>query len=166
MLTPMIRSLRRGIPDIRIAVAVSPNGAKDVIEDSDLVDEIVVLDSKRKLKEIRNDWPDLAIAATHRGFMRAKRAFRTGAMYRLGFRYDHRDKQDTGFLFTHTVPLDESKHEVEQGLDLIRPLGIPTIRQLYMHTEEEDRTTAGKMLQDAGDSDLRFHEFRKVWTLR
>jgi heptosyltransferase-2 len=160
MLTPMIRSLRSGIPDARITVVVSCNGARDVIEGSDLADEIVVLDGKRKLKEIRDNWPELAIAATHRGFMRAKRAFRTGAMYRLGFRYDHEGKSDTGFLFTHAVPLDESKHEVEQGLDLIRSLSrpmngattsrLPEIRQLYMHIEDEDRAAAGKILQDAG----------------
>lgn len=150
MLTPMIRSLRRGIPDALITIAISPNGAKDVIEGSDLVDEIVVLDGKRKLKKMRDDWPDLAIAATHRGFMRAKRAFRTGARYRLGFRYDYKDKLDTGFLFTHAVPLDDSKNEVEQGLDLIRSLGLPQIRQLYMHVEEEDRVTAGDILRDAG----------------
>jgi ADP-heptose:LPS heptosyltransferase len=82
--------------------------------------------------------------------MRAKRVFRTGAMYRLGFGYDHKGKLDTGFLFTHAVPLDESKHEAEQGLDLIRPLGLPEIRQLYMHIEDEDRAIAGKILQDAG----------------
>ena len=150
MLTPMIRSLRRGIPDVRITVAVSPNGAKDVIEGSDLVDEIVVLDGKRKLRRIRDDWPDLAIAATHRGLMRAKRAFRTGAMTRLGFRYDHGDKQNTGFLFTHSVTMDESKHEVEQGLDLIRLLGIPTVGKLHMHVEDTDRAAAEKMLRDAG----------------
>lgn len=156
MLTPMIRSLRSGIPDALITVAVSPNGAKDVIEGSDLVHEVVVLDSKRKLKRIRDNWPDLTIAATHRGFMRAKKAFRTGAMYRLGFRYDHKGKLDTGFLFTHTVPLNETEHEVEQGLDLIRPLGLPQIKQLYMHIEDEDRAIVGKMLQDAGvqESDL------------
>jgi heptosyltransferase-2 len=150
MLTPMIRTLRSGIPDARITVVVSPNGAKDVLEGGDLVDEVVVLDSKRKLRKIRDDWPDLAIAATHRGFMRAKRAFRTGAIYRLGFRYDHGEKLDTGFLFTHAVPLDGSKHEVEQGLDLIRQLGIPEIRQLYMHIDNEDRSIAGKILQNAG----------------
>lgn len=158
MLTPMIRTLRCGIPDAKITVAVLPNGAKDVIEGSDLVNEVVVLDDKHRFKEIRHDWPDLTIAGTHRGFMRAKEAFRTGAFWRLGFRYDHKDKQDTGFLFTHTVPYDESKHEVEQGLDLIRPFGLPEIRQLYMHVEEEDRTNAGKMLFEAGvkEEDLLF----------
>jgi heptosyltransferase-2 len=150
MLTPMIRTLRSGIPEARITVVVSPNGAKDVLEGSDLVDEVVVLDSKRKLRKIRGDWPDLAIAATHRGLMRAKRAFRTGAIYRLGFRYDHGEKLDTGFLFTHAVTLDESKHEVEQGLDLVRQLGIPQIRKLYMHIGDEDRSIAGKILQEAG----------------
>jgi ADP-heptose:LPS heptosyltransferase len=150
MLTPMIRSLRRGLPGARITVVVSPNGAKDVIEGSDLVDEVLVLDSKRTLKEIRDDWPDLTIAATHRGFIRAKRAFRTGAMYRLGFRYDHEDKLDIGLLFTHTVALDESKHEVEQGLDFIRALRLPEIRELYMHIEDEDRAIAGRILHDTG----------------
>ncbi len=150
MLTPMIRTLRGGIPDARITVVVSPNGAKDVLEGGDLVDGVVVLDSKRKLRKIRDDWPDLAIAATHRGFMRAKRAFRIGAIYRLGFRYDHGEKLDTGFLYTHTVPLDESKHEVEQGLDLVRQLGIPEIRRLYMHIDDGDRSIAGKILQEAG----------------
>ena len=150
MLTPMIRTLRSGIPDARITVVVSPNGAKDVLEGGDLVDEVVVLDRKRKFKKIRDDWPDLAIAAIQGGLMRAKRAFRSGAIYRLGYRYDHGEKLDTGFLFTHTVPLDNSKHEVEQGLDLIRQLGIPEIRKLYMHIDHEDRSIAGKMLQEAG----------------
>jgi ADP-heptose:LPS heptosyltransferase len=131
-LTPMIRSLRCAIPDVRITVVVSSDEAKDVIEGGDLADEIVVLDSsgqdarapKRKLKEIRGDWPDLTIDAAHRGFVSAKMAFRTGAMYRLGFRYDHGDKLDTGFLLTHTVPLDKSKSEMEQRLDLVRSLDL------------------------------------------
>lgn len=126
-LIPMIRSLRRGIPDVRITVALPPDAVEDAMEESDQVDEVVVLDGKRALKEIRDDWPDLVIAS-HRGFMSAKMAFRTGAMYRLGFRYDHEDKLDTGFLFTHSVPLDESKDELEQGLDLIRSLRLPEIR--------------------------------------
>ena len=84
------RCLRSGISEAWITVAVSPNGAKDVLEGGDLVDEVVVLDGKRKLRKIRNDWPDLAIAATHRGFMRAKQAFRIGARYKLGFRYNYK----------------------------------------------------------------------------
>jgi heptosyltransferase-2 len=156
MLTPMIRTLRAGIPDAYITVVVLPNGAKDVLEGGDLVDSVVVLDSKRKLKQIRDDWYDLAIAATHRGFMRAKRAFRTGTIYRLGFRYNHENKLNTGFLYTHSVPLDESKHEVEQGLDLIRPFGLKEVKKLYMRVTDEDREAGSGVLDEVnlGKDDL------------
>ncbi len=53
------------------------------------------------------------------------------------------------FPFTHAVPYDEKKHEVEQGLDLIRPLGLPEIRELYMHISENDQEEAEKILQEA-----------------
>jgi len=153
MLTPMIKSLRYGIPDAKIKVIVLPNGAKYVLEGSPLVDEVIVFDGKGKLREIRHDWPDLTIAATHRGFMRAKEAFRTGAFWRLGFRYNHEGKQNSSFLYTHAVNYDEDKHEVEQGLDLICPLGLPEIRELYMHVEEDDRSFARKLLHENGIKD-------------
>ena len=121
-LAPVIQSLR-GIPDV-ITVAMSCIGEKEEIEGSDLVDEIVMLDSKRKLKKIRNDWPDLTIDATNSGYAGAKMAFRSGAIYRLGYRYDHADKLNTGFMYTHAVTLDESREEAERLLKLIRPLGL------------------------------------------
>ena len=124
---PMIESLRVGIPDIQIILVVSSDVVKDVLEGDDLADEVIVLDGKRKFRQIREDWPDLTIAASGSGFTHAKMAFRTGAMYKLGFRYDHEDKQDIGFLFTHAVPLDESKSTEEQKLDIIRSLGLAPI---------------------------------------
>jgi ADP-heptose:LPS heptosyltransferase len=156
MLTPMIKTLRRGIRDGKITVVVATDSAKDVLEGSELVDQVILLNSKRSYKELRNDWLDLTIAATSRGFLRAKRAFRTGAMYRLGFLYDHEDISDTGLLYTHTVRLDETKHEVEQGLDLIRPLGLPEVRELYIHVTDEDKKTGEQILCDSGlkDGDL------------
>jgi hypothetical protein len=84
MLTLMIRTLKAGIPDSKINVFVLPNGAKDVLEGSPFVDQVIVLDGKSKIGEIRHDFPDLAISATHKGFMRAKEAFRTGAFWRIG----------------------------------------------------------------------------------
>lgn len=150
MLTPMIRTLRASIPDSKITVVVLPNGAKDVLDGSPLVDKVIEMDSKQIIKDIRHNFPDLTIAATHRGFMRAKEAFRTGAFWRLGFKYDHRNRKDTSFLFTQSVNYEEAKHEVEQGLDLIRPLGFPEIRELYMHVEDSDREFADKLLLDEG----------------
>ena len=150
MLTPMIRTLRAGIPDGKIHVIVLPNGAKDVLEGSPIVDDVIVMDSKKIFKDVRHDFPDLSIAATHKGFMRAKETFKTGAFWRLGFKYDHKGKNDTSFLFTQAVDCDESKHEVEQGLDLIRPLGFPEIRDQYMHVEDSDREFADSLLSESG----------------
>ena len=116
-LAPMIHSLRRSILDVWITIAVSSDEMRDMV--GELADEVVVLGGWRKFKEIRSDWPDMTIAASPGGFASAKMVFRTGARYRLGFRYDHRGKPDTGFLFTHAVTLDESKSETEQRLDLI-----------------------------------------------
>ncbi len=149
MLTPMIRTLRNGIPDAKISVVVLPNGAEYVLKDSDLVDDIIIYDSKKVLREIRHKWYDLAIAGTHRGFMRAKEAYRTGAFWRIGFKYDYKNKKDTSFLYTHAVPYDENKHEVEQGLDLIRQLGLPEIKELYMHISQKDQEEADVILREA-----------------
>lgn len=156
LLTPMIRSLRRGIHNSKIVVVVATEGAKDVLEGCEFVDKVILLNSKGSFKAMRDEWLDLTIAATSRGFIRAKRAFRTGAMYRLGFKYDHRDKSDIGFLYTHSIKLDESKHEVEQGLDLIRSLGIYQVRELYMHVTEDDRKTSDQMLKNSGVKDEDF----------
>lgn len=121
-LRPMIMSLRRGIPDVQIIFVLSSHEAGDELEDG-MADKVIALDEKRAFRKIRDEWPDLAIAAGS-GFVYAKMAFRTGARYRLGFRYDHEDKRDTGFMFTHAVPMDTFKDKAEQKLDLIRLPGF------------------------------------------
>ena len=120
-LTPMLRSLRDRIPGVRVTVVLSAGGKADAMEDSDLVDEVFTLQEKRVFRKIRDDWPDLAIA-TGNGIMSAKMAFRTGARYRLGFKYDHMSKHETGFLFTHTVSMDKTIPGSEQLMNLIRTL--------------------------------------------
>ena len=123
-LAPMIHSLRRSIPDVWITIAVSSNEVRDMT--GELADEVVTLGGWRKFKGIRADWYDMTIAASPGGFASAKMAFRTGARCRLGFRYDHKGKPDTSFLFTHAVTLDKSKNEAERRLDLIHsPLKKP-----------------------------------------
>ena len=117
----MLRSLRDRIPDVRVTIVLSAEGEADAMEDSDLVDEVFTLQEKRVFRKIRDDWPDLAIA-TGNGIMIAKMAFRTGARYRLGFKYDHMSKHETGFLFTHTVSLDKTIPGSEQLMNLIRTL--------------------------------------------
>jgi len=159
MLTPMLNSLRQAIPDVSITLVVASEAAKTLLDGTPLADEIIVMDGKKStktLKMVRNNWPDLTIAATHRGYMSAKTVFRTGARYKVGFHYDYLARQNTGFFFTHPVSCEEDKHKVEQTLALLEPLGLYGRRELCLYITPTEEEEAEKILLNAGaqNSDL------------
>ena len=159
MLTPLLNSLRQAITDVSITLVVASEVAKKLLDGAPLADEIIVMNDKNKkkaLKMVRNNWPDLTIAATHRGYMRAKTAFRTGARYKVGFRYDYMNCEDTDFFFTHPIPYEEDKHEVEQALALLEPLGLYGRRELCLYITPDEDEEVERILLDAGrqSSDL------------
>jgi len=128
MLMQMLKALRNAIDGLRLLVVVDSEASMNLLEKSSLADKIFVLnDTVRKnkvLRQIRNEWIDLTIAATHPSYANAKIAFQTGAIYSIGFRYDYMHHKDTDFFFTHPISFDPQKSEFEQYLDLIRPLGL------------------------------------------
>jgi len=159
MLTPMLNSLRQAIPDVSITLLVASEVAKTLLDGTPLADEIIVMTDKNKrkaLKMVRNNWPDLTIATTHRGYMCARTAFHTGARYKVGFRYDYLNSEDTDFFFTHPVPCEEGRHEVEQALALLEPLGLYGRRELCLYITPEEDEESKELLFDAGiqNSDL------------
>ncbi|MBM3238459.1 hypothetical protein FJZ31_19370 [Candidatus Poribacteria bacterium] len=128
MLIQMLKTLRHAIDVLKLLVVVDSEASMNLLEQSALADKIFVLnDTVRKnkvLRQIRNEWPDLTIAATHPNYANAKIAFQTGAVYNIGFRYDYITHQNSDFFFTHPIPFDPQKPELEQYLDLTRPLGL------------------------------------------
>jgi len=135
-LMSMLKALRYAIDGLKLLVVVDSEETKNFVEKSSLVDNIFVLNDTVKknkvLRQIRNEWIDLTIAATHPSYANAKTAFQTGALYSIGFRYDYRTNRDTDFFFTHPIPFDPQKSEMERYLELIRPLGL-----YRLHTSED-----------------------------
>ena len=128
MLMQMLKVLRDAIDGLRLLVVVYSEASMNLLEKSSLADKIFVLNDTVKknkvLRQIRNEWIDLTIAATHPSYANAKIAFQTGAIYSIGFRYDYMTHQNADFFFTHPISFDPQKSEFEQYLDLIRPLGL------------------------------------------
>jgi ADP-heptose:LPS heptosyltransferase len=134
MLMQMLKAIRNAIDGLKLSVIVDSEASMNLLEKSSLADKIFVLnDTVRKnkvLRQIRNEWPDLTIAATHPDYAHAKTAFQTGAIYSIGFRYDYMTHQNADFFFTHPEPIDSQKSEFEQYLNLIRPLGLYRLPEL------------------------------------
>ena len=129
--TPALRALREKYPHAMIDMLVIPWAAQ-AAAGNPYVDHVYSYDKKGVHRKIKNLWHlildlrshkyDLAIAANFasRGAMMAKAI---GARYRIGY-----DAQHAGFFLTHTVSShrDIIKHETENQLDVLRPLGITT----------------------------------------
>lgn len=129
--TPVARALRQKYPDARIDMLVIPLAAP-VARGNPYVDDVLEYDKRGKHKNTRELWRlirqlrtrryDLAVA-TNFALRGALLAWASGIRYRAGY-----DAQHAGFFLTHTAsPLRPVlRHEAENHLDVLEPLGIHT----------------------------------------
>ena len=129
--TPTIRALRAKYPDAVIDMLVIPWAAQ-AAAGNPYANHVYIYDKKGEHRKIKNLWQlicklrsehyDLAITTNFalRGAIMAKAI---GARYRLGY-----DTQRAGLFLTHTVSASRVvvKHETENQLDVVKPLGITT----------------------------------------
>lgn len=129
--TPAIRALRAKYSVATIDMLVTP-WASQAASGNPYVDHVHIYDKKgehRKLKKLwqlisvlRSEKYDLVITANYalRGALVAKFI---GARYRVGY-----DAQHAGYFLTHTTSTERVgvKHETENQLDVLQPLGITT----------------------------------------
>lgn len=139
--TPFLRALRTRLPQARIT-AILPPYTREVLEDSPLVDEVLVYDRERgreqgsrMLGEMRAAPPDLAVSLAPR--TRSYRmAWRTGARFRVGAVYSSRPlaRLACRAWLTDWMELHPEEdlaagrpvaHEVEQLGMLARAMGLP-----------------------------------------
>ena len=132
--TPMLRALRTGRPEARILLLVRTNAARELLLGGNLADEILVCDYAvlRSLharigfiRRLRGELPGVFINAfpsnrTDKSLL----AWLSGAPRRIGHRYPVLHRRNLGFLLNETVPLGIGLHDVEQNLQLLKPLGI------------------------------------------
>ncbi len=173
MTTPLLRELRRNLPQAWISLVVK-HGTLNLVERCPYVNELITFDWSTPTRlwglrchgrALRLAWGsllprrfDLAILPRwdadhyHAAFL----LYFSGAPVRVGYSEKVNDRKrtlNTGFdrLFTHLLHDDTPKHEVEHNLDVIRYLG-GTVQddRLELWTGKEDETFSEKTLMANG----------------
>jgi len=132
--TPMLKVLRSERPTARIILLVRYRAARELVEGGKIADEIVTCDyalmktSRERLgliRHLRRARPDVFINTMPSNRLdKNLLAWLSGAPVRIGHRYPVRHIRNLGFLLNETVPIEIGLHDVDQNLQLLRPLEI------------------------------------------
>lgn len=120
LLTPALKALRKEFPESHLALLSEPDGAKEVVEGSRLVDEIILRDKGffKLLGSLRRKRFDSVIAATGMNPVKTGLlALFIGAKHRLG-----EDIKGKGYFYNLKINYDENLHEVEGNIRLVERL--------------------------------------------
>jgi heptosyltransferase-2 len=154
--TPVIKAFRDNCPHAYIAMMVSPY-AKEIIEDSPYLDEVIIYDKEAKHKSwqasikfalsLKKKKFDLSLILHPTNRVHLVTYF-AGIPKRIG--YDRK----FGFLLTdrirHTKQLGE-KHELEYSLDLVKYLGIESKdKNMFMPIKPESEKWAEELFKHEG----------------
>ena len=127
MQTPMLLNLKRGPGDNAIILLVLANSSKDLLEQSDLIDDIIevepkFIDAMKQIYALRKDEFDVAIVAFPSGDRSHIICFLAGARRRIGF--VHGGRKLGRFLNTDNIKVIEQVSDVEQSLRVLEKVGI------------------------------------------
>ena len=170
MTTPLLRELRRNLPDAWITLVVKP-AVYNLVELCPYVNEVLAYDCKtsgrfaeqrRHWRALRLGWKnlwrrrfDLAILPRwdadyyHGSFL----TYFSGAPWRVGYSTnvsESKQRLNSGLdcLLSHKLEDSDPKHEVEHNLDVIRFLGGSVQEeQLELWLGEDDETFAEQILK-------------------
>jgi heptosyltransferase-2 len=134
LLVPTLRLLRKHIPDAKVVLAVRSPSVESLIGKSGLIDEIIVCDYRVQntiskkiglIKYLRGKKFDIAITAFPSNRLdKAVLSWLSGAPVRIFHDHDSTIMKLFGFLNSVYVPVDKTLHDLEQDLNLLKPLGI------------------------------------------
>jgi ADP-heptose:LPS heptosyltransferase len=137
MAIPMLKTLRRQLPEAEVHVLVRHQASKELLERVECQQQVHVFHPKfqrslalkmRFLWMLRQERYDVHITT----FPSNRRAFHLlsamiGARRRIALRYEVGHLETFGFLQTDVVDADANRHEVDQNLALLTPLGVNAI---------------------------------------
>lgn len=148
--TPVARALRLTFPDVVIDMLVTPLSAP-IARDNPYVDAVLEYDKRGKHKKARELWRlvrelrlrryDLAVC-TNFALRGAVLAWMSGIRYRAGYATQH-----ASWFLTHTASpwRPVVRHEAENHLDVLKPLGIQTDdTSLALRIDPQDALTLHK----------------------
>ncbi len=157
-----LRALRKAFPGAHIAMIVLKQGFKDLYAADADVNEIIVVDyavqntllkKLKLLRELRRKRFDLCITTFPSNRLEYNLLpFLAGVKYRIGHRYFTKTWRTLSFLQNFRVPVDAGAHDLEQNINLLKPLGIAdgAERRLTIGISEKHAAEARRYLADAG----------------
>lgn len=158
LFTPTLRTLRKGLPRAKITLLVTKSVFAEPVRGSAMVDEIVVFDDGKSLLEktkiiikLRRKKIDCSITAfpSNRWQFNVF-AFLAGAKKRITHGYKVGRFKTLSFLQNVKVPADENLHDVNQNLNLLKPLRIslPEKKKFLFYLSEKERKSAEKFWKE------------------
>lgn len=151
MALPMLRTLRRQLPEADVHVLVRHQASKDLLQRIGCQREVHVFNPNLqhsipqkiqflwKLRQERYDVHITTFPSNRREFHLLSALI--GAKQRIALRYEVGHLETFGFLQTELVDADAGRHEVDQNLSLLTPLGVNAILAernggIQLHQEE------------------------------
>ncbi len=165
MFTPVLVNLHKELPEAEI-VLFADKGSAEVVNGSNLINEIVYFDLSwsffRKLKVIlalrrrKFDYSIMTFPA-HK-WMFNLLAFMLGAKKRVTQGYSVDNVKALAFLQNERIPAVEGIHDVEQNMNLLKALGISSLKgDLRFFLSDDDKSFA--------ESYFKEHKLKKVIAL-
>lgn len=132
LLTPMLSTLKRNLPDVKLTVLVGSDLNMQLVEDLPYVDRVLVFDKNVQqslwngirffVSRIGSLEFDLVISTfLESSFTNSLLTFLSGSRYRVGY-----TPWPAGFLNTFSCSYEEQTHEAQRSLDILRFLGLDT----------------------------------------
>ncbi len=160
LFTPTLRAIRQKFPEAEITLLGISRGFVEPIVGSDLVDKIEVFDFQkdslfnlaklgerlgfvRKLRKQKFDYSITAFPSNKWYFNFY--AWMIGAKKRITHRYITCFLGNLQFLQNTKIPADPKLHDVEQNMNLLKPLGVDIINvsdKILFHVPESDQKFA------------------------
>ncbi|MFC1721514.1 glycosyltransferase family 9 protein [Patescibacteria group bacterium] len=171
MFTPTLRLLRKRFPKARITFLGTSKSFVAPLEGSDFVDEVLVFDFAKGsltdfkklnrrlqfIKKLRREHFDISVTVfpSNKWYFNMF-AWLVGAKQRITHHYSTPTWKNLSWLQNTKVEADPKLHDVEQNMNLLRPLGVKPADKpsLYFHISQEDQVQADKILAELDDSKL------------
>jgi heptosyltransferase-1 len=160
---PALGVLRRSFPEARIAWAVEPGGAAQLLKRTPMLDELIEVDlrgmrraivrNRGEIWRLRQRLGGFDLAIDFQGLIKSGALpWMAGVRRRIGFDYPALRERASGLLMTERVTADDTGHIIEKNLPLIRHLGCvadgPYEFPIEVGAEAED--FARRMVEQTG----------------
>lgn len=162
MFTPVLRHLKRCLPDATITFLQGGNKAAELIAYSPFIDRIITFNFKNSgwierfkfMQQLRQENFDATVTVCGgMGYPRALIALSTGVPLRVGHEYEVGWYTHCGLFYNVRLSDRKDQHEVENNLDLLQKIGLTLNdedNKLFAWISEDNKSWAKQFLDMHG----------------